>query len=222
MNDNKLLDTIIFDAGGVLFYINEYRNPIIKRILLSLGYEEVLIDNAIKFVKEFDIKYFNDNKDICTWEDEKKWLEKRSSVVANKVDYGNLELADRLKYLSFDTFQYQLFDETIEVLNRLKSKYKLCVLSNATASLDWAFDNLDIRSYFDEVIISSYEGYAKPNEKLYKIALDKIGKKSNQCVFIDDKIENIVSANKLGIESYHLDRSKNKTLLDFENYLSEK
>lgn len=220
MAKNQTIDTIIFDAGGVLFFINEFRNSIMERVLYSMGYVEATVVRAIESGKTFDKHYFTVHNDICTWDDEKKWLEARSSVIANTVDDGNLELADRLKYLAFDTFQYHLYDETIAVLDRLKENYNLSVLSNATASLDWAFDNLDIRRYFDHVIISSYEKCAKPNKKLYKIALDTIGKQAANCVFIDDKVENVIAANNLGIIGYHLVRADGKTLIDFEDYIS--
>jgi len=215
MAKRQIIDTIIFDAGGVLFYINEFRNTIIKRVLFSMGYSELIIIKGLESVNDFDLKYFKSDNNICSWEDERKWLDARYKFLANVIDKGNLELADRLKYVAFDTYQYKLFDETIDVLNRLKKSYKLCVLSNATASLDWAFDFLDIRKYFEEVIISSYENCFKPDEKLYYIALEKLNKKSSQCVFIDDKIENVIAAEKIGINGYHLTRNNN----DFEKYL---
>ena len=219
MKNIKTIDTIIFDAGGVLFYINEFRNQIIKRVLSSIGYEEKVIDNALLSSKKFDSNYFDNNKNICTWQDEKKWLNAKYSYIANIVDNDNTELADQLKILAFDTFQYKLFEDTISTLEKLKSNYNLSVLSNATASLDWAFDYLDIRKYFDKVIISSYEKCNKPNKDLYIIALNKLSKTPDQCIFIDDRIENIEAARDLGIKSFHLVRKNGSTLKDFEHYL---
>ncbi|MBN2899874.1 MAG: HAD-IA family hydrolase [Clostridia bacterium] len=219
MNGEQKVDTIIFDAGGVLFYINEYRNTVMTRILKSLGYEEKLIQEALETGKAFDAHYYRIYGDIVTWQDEKKWLKLRSDVIANAVDVNNEDLADRLSVLAFDTFQYQLFEETEKVLERLQQDYKLCVLSNATASLDWAFDYLDIRKYFDEVIISAYEQCAKPDQKLYHIALDRLGKSSHQCLFIDDKLENVEAARDLGMRSFHLIRQEGETLEDFVSFI---
>lgn len=219
MKNKKVIDTIIFDAGGVIFYINEFRNQIIKRVLFSIGYKEKVIEKALLSGKKFDSNYFDEYGDICTWQDEKKWLEAKYSFIANVVDNGNTELADRLMILAFDTFQYKLFEDTVPTLEKLKSKYNLSVLSNATASLDWAFDYLDIRKYFDKVIISSYEKCIKPNEELYIIALNKLSKSPEQCIFIDDKIENVEAARDLGIKSFHLVRKNGRTLKDFEDYL---
>lgn len=219
MKEFKNVDTIIFDAGGVLFFINEYRNTIIERVLLSMGYDEDKVKKAVDIGNEFDTYYFGRGNSIRTWNDEKKWLQLRSDVISKAVDDGNEELMDRLSYLAFDTFQYKLFDETVEVLERLKERYTLSVLSNATASLDWAFDYLDIRKYFDHVVISAYEACEKPEKKIYEIALERLNKSPEKCVFIDDKIINVEKAESLGIQGYHMNRSTGETLYDFEKIL---
>lgn len=38
-------------------------------------------------------------------------------------------------------------------------------------------------------------------------------------MFIDDKIENVIAAEKIGINGYHLTRNNKETLYDFEKYL---
>jgi len=221
MNPKQDVNTIIFDAGGVLIYINEFRNTVVNRVLLSLGYEQNKIDMALEEAKKVDKAYCSEIEKIASWEDEKKWLMKRYEVITAIVDQGNHELRDKLSFLAFDTFQYNLYDETLEVLERLNNQYDLAVLSNATASLDWSFDFLDIRKYFKEVVISSYEKCEKPNRKIYEIVLERMNKTASQCVFIDDKIENVEMANRVGIKGFHLDRKCGMDLYNFENMLEK-
>lgn len=45
---------------------------------------------------------------------------------------------------------------------------------------------------------------------------------ASDCMFIDDRIENIQSAIDVGIQAYHLDRKSGKTLKDFKNNLNVK
>ncbi len=220
MEGKRRIDTIIFDAGCVLFYIKEFRSSVTRRVLLSSGYSLEEVDFALSKGEEFDKKYIDEGNVIIGWEDEKEWFKKRYSVIAETIDKSNAQLPEKLYMLAFDTFQYKLYDETIEVLDRLKEKYNLSVLSNATASLDWAFDLLDLRKYFKEVIISSYVECAKPDKKIFKIALDKIGVQADQCVFIDDRLENINSAEELGFNIFHLKRKQGMNLYDFEEYLA--
>ncbi|WP_461204852.1 HAD family hydrolase [Clostridium sp. DL1XJH146] len=220
MGNNLSIDTIIFDAGCVLFYIKEFRSSITRRVLLSSGYSSEEADFALNKGEEFDKKYIDEGNVIIGWQDEKEWFKKRYDVIAETIDKSNFELAEKLYMLAFDTFQYKIYDETKEVLDRLKEKYSLSVLSNATTSLDWAFDLLDLRKYFKEVIISSYVQCAKPDKKIFNIALDKIGVQAGQCIFIDDRLENIKSAEELGFNVFHLERKKGMTLYDFEEYLA--
>lgn len=211
---------IIFDAGGVLFYIAEFRNNVIKRVLLSRNYSENLIDKGLTELKDFDKKYLSQNS-ISDWSSEKIWLELRMERLISMVDPGNRDLYDQLYILAMDSFQYHLFEETVEVLESLKGQYTLYVLSNATATLDWAFDYLDIRKYFKEVFISSYMGYEKPDHNIYKQTLDCIDDGAKSCIFIDDRLENIEAARELGINSYHLVREEGRTLKDFITYIKQ-
>ena len=209
-------NTIIFDAGGVLVYIKETREGIIRRLLSSSGYEDAHIEKALCEISNFDNEYFKINSDIVDWADEKKWWRARCGRIAELVDPISCDLKDKLCILGLDTMQYGLFRETKEVLVRLKDKYELCILSNATATLDWAFDMLDIRKYFKDIMISSYERLEKPDVRIYLNMLDRIEKKPNDCIFVDDKIENITAAESIGIKSFLLNRAEGDNLYTFE------
>ncbi|EJU9841360.1 HAD family hydrolase [Vibrio parahaemolyticus] len=128
-------------------------------------------------------------------------------------------LAEQLFHVALDTHQYQLYSETVEVLERLREKYRLFVLSNATATLDWAFDSLGLRQYFEQIMISSYVGSEKPNREIYVHALSSFALIPSSTMFIDDKIENVVAAQACGIQAYHLQRNKGESLSSFEELL---
>ncbi|WP_045609625.1 HAD family hydrolase, partial [Vibrio vulnificus] len=102
---------------------------------------------------------------------------------------------------------------------QLRDKYRLFVLSNATATLDWAFDSLGIRQYFEQVMISSYVGSEKPNREIYVHALSSFSLNPSSTMFIDDKVENVVAAQSCGIQAYHLQRSKGENLSSFAELL---
>jgi len=209
---------IIFDAGGVLFYIAEFRDNIIRRILNSSGYSSMDIDECMVLLKLFDEDYCEAHL-ISDWNDEKHWLQARADYIISIVDAGNDTLKDKVYILAFDSFQYHLYDETIGCLEELMSGYNLYVLSNATATLDWAFDYLDIRRFFKDIVISSYVGYEKPDRRIYEHILSVIDQPADSCVFIDDRIENVDVARRCGINSFHLDRKTGMTLYDFEAFI---
>ena len=42
-------------------------------------------------------------------------------------------------------------------------------------------------------------GLRKPTKEIYKILLDRIAAPANQCIFIDDRVPNLLAAAELGI-----------------------
>ena len=60
----------------------------------------------------------------------------------------------------------------------------------------FGFDHL-----VDEIIISAEEGIAKPDERIYQIALDKMGVEPEEAVFLDDLSANVEAARQLGMKA---------------------
>ena len=74
--------------------------------------------------------------------------------------------------------------------------------------------------YFDGGIVSAYHQCVKPEEKIYRLLLDKYDLKPEETLFIDDIAENIEAAGKIGIDTIHLtdynalsDRLRNKNII---------
>jgi FMN phosphatase YigB (HAD superfamily) len=57
---------------------------------------------------------------------------------------------------------------------------------------------------FDEYVLSFEVGFMKPHPQIYKEALERAGFRAKECVFIDDREENIEGAAKLGINGIHM------------------
>ncbi|KAI6179182.1 Bifunctional epoxide hydrolase 2 [Aphelenchoides besseyi] len=57
---------------------------------------------------------------------------------------------------------------------------------------------------FDVVVESAREGVRKPDPKIYEIMLERIGKKAEECVFVDDLKQNVDAAASLGFIAIHL------------------
>ena len=62
----------------------------------------------------------------------------------------------------------------------------------------------DLFSVVDGYIMSFEVNQVKPYEGIYRSLLRKYNLISNECIFIDDNINNIFTANKLGIHGVHV------------------
>ena len=62
----------------------------------------------------------------------------------------------------------------------------------------------DFLDLFDGGIVSAYEHIIKPDERIYKLILERYHLKAEECLFIDDSLTNIHVAQHLGIDGIHL------------------
>lgn len=94
------------------------------------------------------------------------------------------------------------------VIPLLKDAYKLAALSNhAREWSEFMQREFDFFGYFDEIIISCDVGLRKPDPRIYQLALDRIGSKPEECLFVDDKKRNTDAAGLLGMKTLTLQRT---------------
>ncbi|MFI7048976.1 HAD family hydrolase [Streptosporangium sandarakinum] len=58
---------------------------------------------------------------------------------------------------------------------------------------------------FDHHVISETEGVAKPDPRIYRLTLERVGLAAGECVFVDDNPANLLPAQALGIETVLVD-----------------
>jgi len=201
MNQTKTeVKTIFFDAGGVLFETFIKGDDRIRYLLIERGYQISQIDEAILKAKQTELPF------ITNWNEEEQYFKRYYGAIAEEL--GEIELTNELLFFAHFAGHCELYPEVKYVLEELNKEYKLAVISNAMPSMDWIFDRLGIRKYFDSIILSAFVNEEKPGESIYNIALNQANAKSEESIFIDDKLENIEGAERVGIRGLHLDRDK--------------
>lgn len=91
-----------------------------------------------------------------------------------------------------------------EVLESLRAEYRLGLLSNDVGH--WAArvrEHLGIDRVFDEILISSDAGTRKPDPSIYRMFLARAHAAPRDCVFVDDRTENLTPAADLGMKTIH-------------------
>lgn len=83
-----------------------------------------------------------------------------------------------------------LYDGTIELLEYLKPKYNLHIITNGFAEIQGnKLDNSYITHYFKTVTNSEMAGVKKPNQKIFEFALNLAQTKKENSIMIGDCIE---------------------------------
>lgn len=80
--------------------------------------------------------------------------------------------------------------------------YGIYILSNASDLFYDYFPRLLPLSFFHGVFVSSDYLLLKPEVEIYRTFLDKYGLKGEECLFVDDRKENVDGAEKAGMHGF--------------------
>ena len=180
---------VIFDAMGVIYEVADDVSDLLVPFLRSKNYNK-----PIRFIfKEYIRASLGQITSLEFW-----------TALGYNKEYPEIEK-------EFLDNWYTLDPEFIEVAKELTEKYKLAMLSNDIK--DWSNilrKNFEINRFFDINIISGDVGYRKPDIRIYEILLHDLGSSAENCVFIDDKLENLQVASEMGFNTIRFVRNKDK------------
>ena len=175
---------VLFDLGGVIVR-TEYQAPR-QHLAERLGME---YDDLDKIVFDSDSGYQASIGAIppeAHWD----WVIKRLKRPASE-----------LESIRHEFFAGDIIDRTLlDFLRSLRGKYKTGLISNAWGDLREYLLREKIEDAFDHMIISAEVGAVKPEAKIYQTALEQVGVKPKEMVFVDDFAVNIEGCEKVGIK----------------------
>ena len=187
------IKTIIFDLGGVLVDL-DYSN-FYKQIIALSPLEKPQTRIMLEFFRQSDLYHQGKMTD---------------------EEFYNLA-CEILQVCMINQNQfYEAFNsivsgfsqpEMISLLKELKDmkRYKLIALSNVNSS-HWDYllnKKWDFLEYFSEFILSHEVHLTKPDPRIFQLAIEKSGCNAEEIVYIDDGLNNIRSANDLGIRGIY-------------------
>lgn len=140
---------------------------------------------------------------LLTSEDEE--IERYAAYCAALLDalgLGNAGLdAHEIARQIVTTIGIEPFPDARPALERLHAqKLTLGVISNGWPSLGRQLCAVDLRRYFDLLIVSAYIGSRKPETRIFDYALEQLGVDAEAVLLVDDAPENIVAAHAIGMQ----------------------
>jgi len=165
----------------------------------ALAFEYVLTKHNIGVdIKQFIAHYVPIN--IKYWEryrvDEITQMELRYGRLKDTFDLLSYEIEDEMIFFLADEYiqylpQYNhLFEGTIEILDYLKSKYRLHIITNGFHEIqNNKLKNSNIGGYFQTITNSESAGVKKPNPIIFEHAIASAKAKKENCIMIGDCIE---------------------------------
>lgn len=137
--------------------------------------------------------------------------ELRYGRLKNTFDAVHYEISDALidviavEYITFLPDFNHLFEDTFEILDYLKGKYQLHIITNGFDEIQTKkMESSNILHYFNQVITSDSVGVKKPSPKVFEFALNAANAKNVNSIMIGDSIEaDIEGALNVGMHAIH-------------------
>lgn len=108
-------------------------------------------------------------------------------------------------------------------LIEIKKKYKTGLINNGTSAIFSRWNKkYSFQNYFDEVLNSSNLGIKKPDKKIYLYMSNLLLVKPEECLFIDNSIENIEGARQVGMSAILYNPNDHRKFLDKVKVYMEK
>ena len=193
-------DAIIFDLGGVILNIDYNKT--------CLAFEDL------------GLKNFSD-----------LYSQASQSGLFDRFETGQIStqffINELLPYLPKGTSANELVhawnamildfpDENLALLQRLRKKKKIFLLSNTNEIHIQCFHRKlaqktnfqHLNSYFDFVYFSNEINMRKPDESIFEFVCQQQKLHPEKTLFIDDSIQHVEGAKKMGLQTYHLTNSE--------------
>lgn len=191
----------------------------IKNVVLDMG--NVLLDFRPEFVMD-QFCSSEEEKDVIRRElfEGPEWPLGDRGDIKDKDRYNLVKVRVPEKYhealkncaLHWDICMDPL-EGAKEFCEKVKEKgYKIFVLSNASDLFYVYFPKFLPLDFFDGVFVSSDYLMLKPDVEIYKTFLNKYGLKGEECLFIDDRQDNIEGAGKAGLNTFRFEGDYEKVL----------
>ncbi|MFK7834473.1 MAG: YjjG family noncanonical pyrimidine nucleotidase [Winogradskyella sp.] len=198
---------VFFDLDHTLWDFDKNSGLTFEKIF-NTNKIEVSLTDFLPIYEPINLKYWK--------------LYRNEKVTKSELRYGRLKEAfdtvglaitdDMIHQLSEDyinnlsTFNH-LFEGTFEILEYLKTKYQLHIITNGfQEAQDKKLSNSKIKPYFKTVTNSEMVGVKKPNPKIFNFALDLANAKVEESLMIGDSLEaDIEGAHHIGMDTIHFD-----------------
>lgn len=193
---NEKIENVIFDLGGVLLDIDFKQT--------ALAFEKIGIADFNKLFSSIKPNpiYYDFEKGLVHPDDFRKLIKQEIKLNVSDQDFD----------FAWNALLGNYTDERLKIALELKKTHRTFLLSNTNIIHCWNYtENLKtnhniekLDHLFEKAYFSFDVKMRKPDAEIYEFVLQDSKLKAEKTLFIDDFIENIEAAKKLGIKTFHL------------------
>jgi glucose-1-phosphatase len=195
------IQTIILDLGGVIINLDidhafdRFSQLFGKDIRSDLLHD---LDNH-RFFLDYELGHITDDT----------FRNHLNSIAQKKMDDHELDSA-------WNAMLSDIPVDRMNWINELTSQYKVVILSNTNAihirRFDEVFAEANNGKFPNDIFYKTYYSHLihdrKPNESCFTMVLDDLNADPSKTVFYDDNLDNITTAQSLGIHAVLVEKNK--------------
>jgi putative hydrolase of the HAD superfamily len=210
-----VIRAILFDAAGTLFSLTKTVGDHYAYVGREVGLEL----DAQKLESAFHTAWKQMPRrpaiDGPRKNDDKGWWRELVGHVFDQVAPSVNELdRDNFFEVAYEHFAeagvWELYPEVPEVLEQLRPRFQLGVISNFDGRLRFILQHLGISNYFSYIFISSELGADKPDPEIFHRALKIMNLNADEVLHVgDDPERDWQAAAAAGLLVFRLDRPRN-------------
>ena len=212
---HEVIRAILFDAAGTLFYLTKTVGDHYAYVGRVVGVDL----DARQLDRAFHVAWKQMPRrpaiDGPRENDDKAWWRQLVGRVFDQVapSFSKLD-RDNFFEIAYEHFAeagvWKLYPEVVAVLEQLRQRFQLAVISNFDGRLRFILQNLGISKYFAHLFISSELGADKPDPEIFRRALKLMHLNAKEVLHVgDDPERDWKAAKEAGLLAFQLDRPKN-------------
>jgi putative hydrolase of the HAD superfamily len=197
-----MIDTIIFDFGDIFINLDKEATPLA--------------------LKKLGLKEWNSNLDALNLDFEKGKISEMEFIIGLQNYIPNASIHQIREAWNAILLDFPLY--RLEFLQMLSQKYRLFLLSNTDSIHIERFQHKagisfyrDFYQCFEKVYFSYELGMRKPEPEIFEFIIKEHNLLPKNTLFVDDNLQNIESAEKLGIQVWYLQKGEEDVIDIFAN-----
>jgi len=152
-------------------------------------------------------------------------FESRHEMLVSSFERGKISLQEYLERTifyrprsftleAFEQYMYSLSQadpQTLQLARELSKscKYMMSTINNESKELNlFRIQTFGLREIFNLFVSSCFVGLRKPEEGIYRLALEITQRPPEECCFIDDRPLNLDSASRLGMHVIRMENAE--------------
>lgn len=203
----KHIKAIGFDLFGTLVFVDKFGRGDALQSLLNIlqknGFDirdDTFVEVYLETVRKFKDEARRDHKETHN----RYWICETLNHFGYEVAPGDPRIASAIQqYFAEFISSMALLPGTMEMLEMLRSNYRLGLLSNFThaPAVREALSRLKVDSYFEFILISGELGHRKPGAVVFSKMIEHFGMPKQQIAYVgDDPVADLQGALDAGIQ----------------------